>query len=153
MSYCGYSFNIGKCTLADAVYKGRKFLNNKFLAGALMSLAVKLHQVHTLGLIHGDVKADNIAIINLDPVQVTPLDYGLCVPLCSAKRSKRTGGVQYDPKLLAGDIAKCPETDIYSIGILSEYSGSPPDPRPMDGLFFHADPQRPHHATFCYVCC
>ena len=83
-------------------------------------MAVKLHQVHTLGLIHGDVKADNIAIINLDPVQVTPLDYGLCVPLCSAKRSKRTGGVQYDPKLLAGDIAKCPETDIYSIGILIE---------------------------------
>lgn len=85
-------------------------------------------QVHNHGILHCDLKPDNI-IVNLDPLQVNIIDYGLATKITAAKkRNPRGNHLHAAPEIFTPDTAKAntdinlvdfsEQSDIYGLGIV-----------------------------------
>ncbi len=111
-------------SLAERLHRHRRGLPPKVFCDVLLQLAEALHYIHTEGVIHGDIKAENAICWRVQrssrrPWQLKILDFGLAFLESSDTLPATVGGT---PEYIAPErLRGAPPhvaTDIYSLGIL-----------------------------------
>ncbi len=106
----------------DEAYRGRRATQNDAIRISLGVLSA-LERIHSLGVVHGDVKPDNIIL----PRPLHPVLIDLGVARAIGKRSVAGTPGWSAPEFLRGEVS--PEADIYSVGILILFLVYGIDPR------------------------
>jgi serine/threonine protein kinase len=95
-----------------------------YVAELLWQIAAGLTAIHAAGIIHRDVKPQNIVLLPGSPERVVLTDFGLARPLKGTTTgSSHTGSVLFGtldymaPELFEGKAAS-PSSDIYALGIV-----------------------------------
>ena len=83
--------------------------------------AMVLHRVHLKGVIHRDIKPDNLIITNEKPSRVIVTDFGSAIDIEKpVPKITKLGGWVGTPAYMAPEGAKCqepsPQWDIYNLG-------------------------------------
>jgi len=108
-------------------------------------LASALGHVHALGIVHRDVKPENLLVRSLNPLDLVLTDFGLVRQMGgSVRRTTRAGTAEYSPpEGVATQVEISPAWDWWSLGmVLAELAaGAHPLALP-DGSFPSADEMR-----------
>ncbi len=110
----------------DKAFASRRATQNDAIRLALGVLSA-LEKIHSLGIVHGDVKPDNIILP--EPLHPVLIDMG--VARAVGKRSMAGTPGWSSPEFIRGEVS--PEADIYSVGILLLFLISGMDPRETIG--------------------
>ena len=72
-----------------------------------LQLATTLQALKGIGLIHADIKLENIMLVNQQeqPLKVKLIDFGLAVPVSEAKRWRIKPILEYRWVLLLGNVS------------------------------------------------
>ncbi len=108
-------------TIGEA-YRSRRATQNDAIRVSLGVLSA-LERIHSLGVVHGDVKPDNIIL----PRSLHPVLIDLGVARAVGKRSVAGTPGWSAPEFLRGEVS--PEADIYSVGVLILFLVYGTDPR------------------------
>ena len=102
-------------------------LNNTAWLQIMKKVIDALHHVHGLGIIHRDLKTDNVVFYCSDSLQPVIIDFGKSVYACSAKKfvlseakkvEYRQNHKHIAPDLIDGLVKPSPASDVYSFGRL-----------------------------------
>ena len=117
-----YTFLIMDCTPGQSledIVKHRKRLEQPFTYAIFIRVASVLVYIHDLGIIHRDVKPENI-VVQIEPLQVTLVDWGFACKVEDACRNK--GSMLYSaPELVVSLLTFTtashigPENDVWSL--------------------------------------
>ncbi len=108
-------------TIGEA-YRSRRATQNDAIRISLGILSA-LERIHSLGVVHGDVKPDNIIL----PRSLHPVLIDLGVARAIGKKSVAGTPGWSAPEFLRGEVS--PEADIYSVGVLILFLVYRIDPR------------------------
>ena len=116
------------------------------LLGVFAQVCEALHLAHEHGVIHRDLKFDNIMITRRPggAVHAQVLDFGVAKMLRRDLNLTRGGQLPGTPGIIAPELADqsapSPQSDLYSIGVLlyTVLCGSPPFQGPNDLALMHA---------------
>lgn len=101
-------------------YSRDRILNMNQIIQITGQLAKALMFIHSQGIVHGDIKVENILVHKLDPIHVKLADFGLSFsPPCSD--SKRRGTYEFmSPEMIShGNTNKISfPTDMWSFGVM-----------------------------------
>ncbi|CAB4463321.1 unnamed protein product [Rhizophagus irregularis] len=87
-------------TLYDLVYKNQARLNYKKAKLLLLELVSCVHKLHMAGLIHRDLKAENIFVVRKTPLKLKLGDFGLCRNISKSPSTNHCGTLNhYAPEL------------------------------------------------------
>jgi p21-activated kinase 1 len=98
-----------------------------FIAAVARSCLSAISCIHSKGLIHQDIKSENILVSVEGEIKVT--DFGLSSKITDSVRDPHAGTVDYHaPEMLAPVPAFCEKVDIWAMGIVvvEMVNGSPP---------------------------
>jgi serine/threonine-protein kinase len=117
-----------------------------------------LSEAHSLGIIHRDIKADNVFVLDLpgSPDHVKLLDFGVAKMKMGENAPTQIGVVFGTPQYMSPEQGRAepltPASDLYSVGILAYemLTGSVPfvDPVPTQLLQMHVHAQVPPLPAF-----
>ncbi|EUC63329.1 tyrosine kinase catalytic domain protein, partial [Rhizoctonia solani AG-3 Rhs1AP] len=115
-------------------------LNQRILRGLLLSplqtciqLATAVEYLHTNGIVHGDIKPDNVLMTDEEQVQLA--DFGSAIStLATALNFTRTNSFNFTTRFAAPEVLKedtrtfTKEGDVYALGMtmLNVMTGQPP---------------------------
>ena len=113
----------------------------------LIQCCASLSEAHNLGIIHRDIKADNVFLIDLPGSRdhVKLLDFGVAKLLMSEDFATQVGVVFGTPQYMSPEQGRgeplSPRSDLYGVGILAYemLTGAVPfsDPNPMNVIQLH----------------
>ncbi|MBI1969874.1 serine/threonine protein kinase [Candidatus Woesearchaeota archaeon] len=105
----------------NKIIEKHKALHPEEVAWIMQRLLNALHYLHSLGIIHGDVKPPNV-IVQPEVHNAVLVDYGLA-SLLPTRKSKAVG---YTPVFVAPEIIEgnppLPESDLYAVGLTMIYT-------------------------------
>ncbi|MCD6256184.1 MAG: serine/threonine protein kinase [Deltaproteobacteria bacterium] len=107
----------------DEAYSSRLATQNDAIRLALGVLSA-LEKLHSIGVVHGDIKPDNIILPK--PLHPVLIDLGIARGIGSGRAIAGTPGWSA-PEFMRGEVS--PEADIYSVGVLLIYLIAGVDPR------------------------
>ncbi len=115
-------------TLSDLLVSGP--LDPKRAAQLAAQICDALARAHERGVVHRDIKASNVMVLERDLVKV--LDFGIAT-IQSGERFTATGGVIGSPNAIAPEVLRSPrnvspKADLYAVGTLlfEALTGQPP---------------------------
>jgi serine/threonine protein kinase len=132
-AYCAMEYLVG-LNLKEVVERNHGALPVGRVVHILKQVCASLLEAHTLGLVHRDIKPQNIMLLNKIGLHdfVKVLDFGLAKPFASGANPDETKAITGTPVYLSPERLKKPgladpEADIYAVGALSYYllSGTP----------------------------
>lgn len=98
--------------------------------GLLTTVAASLHAIHHAGIVHRDIKPDNVMLVrDRGPVLI---DFGLVMPQSNPGKTAMTSGSPYyaSPEMISGAIGQTTgrQADLYSFGVMAYelFTGRPP---------------------------
>ncbi|EPY15231.1 protein kinase [Strigomonas culicis] len=121
-------FDYASCSLSGLLHRG--FLFETYEVSYLFRKIIKgVRQLHAMGVIHRDIKSDNILLTTEGRVQLA--DFGLCVFKNSDGRALTPSMINLNyrpPEMLLGSTTYDEKVDIWSIGCMLAqlYLGAPP---------------------------
>jgi p21-activated kinase 1 len=98
-----------------------------FIAAVARSCLSAISCIHSKGLIHQDIKSENILVSVEGEIKVT--DFGVSSKITDSVRNPHAGTVDYHaPEMLAPVPAFCEKVDVWAMGIVvvEMVNGSPP---------------------------
>lgn len=95
--------------------KDRRLADGRFLARICSSLLETLHYIHSRGILHLDIKPENIMLTGIGVPRVKLIDFGAAVSATSSTTPGFTQGYMA-PEQPSGEVNAY--TDIYQVGLL-----------------------------------
>ncbi len=106
-------------SLSDRIKRGR--LPMEEIERIVQQVASALDYAHAKGIVHRDVKPDNILLMNIDTVMLA--DFGIVKMIGGGTQLTTTGGLVGTPAYIAPEqlqgLPITPQVDVYSLGIVT----------------------------------
>jgi serine/threonine protein kinase len=111
--------HITKGSLADLILSYGPKLDDKLAQAILRELAEAIEYVHSLDVVHRDIKPGNILVRSIEPLDLVLTDFGIASILDGASvrfTSLSRTGMYGAPETISGKVSKA--TDYWSLGMI-----------------------------------
>lgn len=106
-------------SVESTIFSGNKLFTNTFRARSLVEICCGMEFVHDCGIIHRDLKAENI-LLN-ETLNAKICDFGIAQLQSAEKLTKNVGTLFYMSPEILSEKNYGKETDVYSFGILAYF--------------------------------